>query len=164
MAELNNPNAMTTYTCTIPSPVGAITLTSDDDALLKLDLDTENPYTEPSTPILRLAKRQIDEYFAGVRLDFDIPIRVSGTDFQIRVWNALRKIPYGCTASYGDVAAMIGNPRAARAVGNANHNNPIALLIPCHRVINADGSLGGYGGGEHIKKYLLEFENGGGNF
>ena len=149
---------MLIYRCTVPSPVGAITLTATEDALIALELDTDKAYTEPPTPLLRTVVRQLDEYFSGVRLDFDIPISVSGTDFQRSVWAALRTIPYGATASYGDVAAMIHNPRAARAVGNANNKNPIALIIPCHRVINADGSLGGYGGGEHIKKYLLELE------
>lgn len=149
---------MKIYTCTVPTPIGAVTLTADDDTLVGLDLDTKKPYAEPQTLLLYEARRQLDEYFAGVRLDFDIPISVSGTDFQRRVWTALRSIPYGATASYSDVAAMINNPLAARAVGNANNKNPIALIIPCHRVINADGSLGGYGGGEHIKQFLLDFE------
>lgn len=149
---------MNTYSCTIETPVGAVTLTAAGDAITALDLDTRDPYTAPETPLLQEAVRQLDEYFRGIRLDFDLPVSVSGTDFQLRVWGALRRIPYGATASYSDVARMINNPLAARAVGNANNKNPIAIIIPCHRVINADGSLGGYGGGEHIKKYLLELE------
>ena len=146
------------YTCTIPSPVGMLTLAATETAIIRLDLDTHSDPAPPATPLLRDACRQIEEYFNGVRRDFDVPIDLHGTDFQRSVWCALRTIPYGATASYRDVAVMVRNPLAARAVGNANNKNPVALIVPCHRVINADGSLGGYGGGEHIKQYLLDFE------
>lgn len=149
---------MKIYTCTVSTPIGAVTLTADDNALVGLDLDTKKPYTAPTTSLLYDVRRQLDEFFAGTRLDFDIPISLSGTDFQLRVWEALRTIPYGATASYSDVAAMVHNPLAARAVGNANNKNPIAIIVPCHRVINANGSLGGYGGGEYIKQFLLDLE------
>ena len=146
------------YTCTVPSPIGMLTLAATDAALLTLELDTHKAPEPPTSPLLCEVCRQIGEYFDGVRRDFDVPFELHGTDFQRRVWNALRTIPYGATASYRDVAEMVHNPLAARAVGNANNKNPIALIVPCHRVINADGSLGGYGGGEHIKQYLLNFE------
>ncbi len=149
----------TFFSYTITTPVGPVTVTSDDAAVVALDLNTpKRPDSEAPTPLLSLAGRQIGEYFNGSRLDFDLPIRPAGTAFQLRVWDALRRVPYGSTASYSDIARMIGAPSAARAVGNANNKNPIALIIPCHRIIHADGSLGGYGGGEHIKEYLLAHE------
>lgn len=149
---------MQTHTCTVPSPVGAVTVVTTDDAVISIELDSDETYSSPQTPLLCEVCRQIDEYFAGVRFCFDVPILFSGTDFQRRVWDALRTIPYGMTASYSDVAAMINNPLAARAVGNAINKSRIALIIPCHRVINASGAVGLYGGGEHIKHFLLEFE------
>ena len=102
--------------------------------------------------------RQLDEYFAGTRRAFDFPCRLHGTPFQKKVWAALRDIPYGETRSYGAIAAAIGSPRAARAVGMANHRNPLPILIPCHRVIGADGSLTGYAGGMAAKRRLLVLE------
>ena len=102
---------------------------------------------------------QLDDYFAGARRSFDLPIRLIGTDFQRFVWEALLAIPYGETRSYGQVAAMIGNPKAARAVGLANNRNPISIIVPCHRVIGSNGSLVGYGGGLDAKRYLLDLEN-----
>ena len=104
------------------------------------------------------AAKQLKEYFAGKRQAFDLKLSPKGTEFQRQVWNALTKIPYGQTRSYADVAAMIGNPRACRAVGNANHHNPIPPIAACHRVISADGSLGGYAGSPHLKAALLEHE------
>lgn len=108
--------------------------------------------------VLREAKRQLEEYFAGERTEFDLPIKLKGTDFQVRVWEELRAIPYGEARSYGEVAKRIGNPKAARAVGNANNKNHILILVPCHRVIGTDGSLVGFGAGLDVKKYLLELE------
>lgn len=102
--------------------------------------------------------RQLDEYFAGTRKAFDFPYRLHGTPFQEKVWAALQEIPYGETRSYKDIAKAIGQPNAYRAVGMANHANPIFLVIPCHRVIGANGSLVGYGGGLAVKKALLELE------
>ena len=101
---------------------------------------------------------ELAAYFAGARRVFTVPLDPAGTPFQRRVWEALRSIPYGKTASYGAIAAQIGNPRAARAVGMANHCNPIPILIPCHRVVGAGGELTGYAGGLEIKRRLLELE------
>ena len=113
---------------------------------------------QSDTPTLRKAAQELSEYFAGNRKEFDIPLNPKGTDFQKSVWNALCTIPYGKTMSYGQVAAQIGNPKASRAVGMANNKNPIPILIPCHRVIGANGKLVGYGGGIWMKQKLLELE------
>jgi methylated-DNA-[protein]-cysteine S-methyltransferase len=101
---------------------------------------------------------QLDGYFAGSRREFDLPFFATGTPFQLMVWEQLMKIPYGGSRSYGDIARLISKPQAARAVGNALNANPIAILMPCHRVIAADGSVGGFGGGIKIKRYLLSLE------
>lgn len=101
---------------------------------------------------------QLEEYFDGRRKEFDIPIKLRGTEFQKKVWNELLKIPYGATVSYKDIAIKIGNPKACRAVGMANHNNPILIIVPCHRVINENKKLGGYALGLDLKKKLLELE------
>jgi methylated-DNA-[protein]-cysteine S-methyltransferase len=103
-------------------------------------------------------RQQMDEYFAGTRQDFDLQLNARGSGFQKRVWAALVKIPYGETASYGQIAAQLGSPDAARAVGLANGQNPISIIVPCHRVIGADGSLTGYGGGLPAKQFLLSLE------
>jgi methylated-DNA-[protein]-cysteine S-methyltransferase len=103
---------------------------------------------------------QVGEYFAGERTHFDIPITFVGTEFQRRVWTALRSTPYGRTASYGEIARQIGNPAASRAVGRANGRNPIGIVVPCHRVVGSTGHLTGYGGGLERKRFLLEFERG----
>lgn len=108
--------------------------------------------------ILRKAVQQLEEYFSGQRKEFDLSYDVDGTEFQKKVWNQLRKIPYGQTKSYRDVAHSIGNEKAVRAVGTANGRNPLSIFVPCHRVIAADGTLGGYGGGLPLKTKLLELE------
>ena len=107
---------------------------------------------------LKQAAAQLEEYFAGKRTEFDVPLDPVGTDFQLSVWNQLSRIPYGETASYGQIADRIENPAAVRAVGLANGANPISIIVPCHRVIGADGSLTGFGGGLEIKRRLLEHE------
>lgn len=112
-------------------------------------------------PLLEL-RRQLAQYFAGERRAFDLPLAPRGTEFERRVWQALLAIPYGETRSYAEVAAAIGRPSACRAVGHANGSNPIAVVIPCHRVIGSDGSLTGYGGGLPLKRFLLDLENGSG--
>jgi len=116
------------------------------------------PVQEAETPLLAEARRQLSEYFAGERKEFSLPLSISGTEFQKRDWEALQKIPYGETRSYKQVAEMIGNPKACRAVGLANNRNRIAIVIPCHRVIGADGSLVGYAGGLAYKEWLLGLE------
>ena len=108
--------------------------------------------------MLRLAAVEIAEYLEGNRRMFDLPLAPEGTEFQKKVWRALLEIPYGTTVTYGQIAAAVGNPKGARAVGRANHDNPIAIFIPCHRVVGADGRLTGYAGGLEIKKALLETE------
>ncbi|HEY4245077.1 MAG TPA: methylated-DNA--[protein]-cysteine S-methyltransferase [Kofleriaceae bacterium] len=114
------------------------------------------------TKLLARAATQMAEYFAGKRTEFDLPMSPRGTDFQRRVWAQLAKIPFGVTWSYGEVAARIGRPAASRAVGAANGQNPLAILLPCHRVIGSNGSLTGYGGGLPLKKWLLAHERGDG--
>ncbi len=115
-------------------------------------------YEKKETPLIKKAALQFGEYFKGKRKSFNLPLTMQGTDFQMKVWNALKRVPYGKTINYGELAAMIGNPKACRAVGMANHNNPIAIIVPCHRVIGHDGSLTGYGGGLELKQQLLELE------
>jgi methylated-DNA-[protein]-cysteine S-methyltransferase len=112
----------------------------------------------PEAEVIEAARRQIEEYAAGKRRNFDVPLRLSGTDFQMRVWNALLDIPYGETRVYRDIARAAGNEAACRAAGGAIHNNPISIIVPCHRVIGADGGLTGFGGGIPLKKTLLQLE------
>jgi methylated-DNA-[protein]-cysteine S-methyltransferase len=121
-------------------------------------VNTPNDYEKKETALIKKAALQFGEYFKGKRKNFNLPLTLQGTDFQMKVWNALKKIPYGKTISYGKLAAMIGNPKACRAVGMANNRNPIAIIVPCHRVIGHDGSLTGYGGGLELKQLLLELE------
>lgn len=111
------------------------------------------------TPLLADAVRQLDEYFAGARKEFDIPLLLHGSPFQLKVWKALQAIPYGEVVTYKDIANSIGNPKAVRAVGMANHCNPIAVIVPCHRVVGVGGKLVGYAGGVDIKRYLLNLED-----
>jgi methylated-DNA-[protein]-cysteine S-methyltransferase len=157
---------MSTYTYP-SSPVGVLTLAADDrDRLCRLE------FTEPTRGIdapadasgakphgvLAETVRQLDEYFAGTRHEFDLDLAPRGTAFQLAVWDALRAIPYGATASYGDIARVVGRPNAVRAVGQANGRNPLAIVVPCHRVIGSDHSLTGYGGGIDRKRFLLALE------
>jgi methylated-DNA-[protein]-cysteine S-methyltransferase len=112
----------------------------------------------PEVKILARAVKQLKEYFSGKRTQFDLPLDVAGTEFQMRVWAELQKIPFGKTTSYGDLARKLGKEKAFRAVGTANGKNPVSIIVPCHRVIAADGALGGYSGGLGVKKRLLELE------
>jgi methylated-DNA-[protein]-cysteine S-methyltransferase len=114
---------------------------------------------EPDHPLLRQAVRQLEEYFAGRRRAFDLPLDLRGTPFQVRVWEMLRTIPYGEISTYGDLARQLGRPGASRAVGAANGANPVAIVVPCHRVIGAGGALTGYGGGIERKRFLLALES-----
>lgn len=141
------------------SSVGRLLLTAADTHLTGLWFDARGraPGELDETRFTRVIA-QLDEYFAGDRKEFDIELQPEGSPFQLRVWNALRAIPYGTTTSYGAVARRIGQPTASRAVGLANGKNPIAIIVPCHRVIGADGSLTGYGGGLDRKRFLLALE------
>jgi methylated-DNA-[protein]-cysteine S-methyltransferase len=129
-----------------------------EDAELSLKNHWPAAVHDPAAPPLPEVRRQLDEYLSGRRRDFDLPLEVAGTEFQQLCWQALREIPYGQTRSYGEMARLIGRPKAVRAVGHANHDNPIGVVIPCHRVIGADGSLTGYAGGLPLKQLLLELE------
>ena len=144
-------------TTIIDSSVGELTLTSDGAALTALHFGVSGPATGPDD-VTSAAAEQLAAYFAGDRREFDLPLRPAGTAFQHAVWDALRHIPYGETIGYGELAQRLGRPRAARAVGLANGTNPIAIVVPCHRVIGASGKLTGYGGGLERKRTLLELE------
>lgn len=142
------------------TPIGNLVLAGDDAGLRHILFDPgEVPAGWIRDPdVLPAARQQLAEYFAGARRAFDLLLAPAGTPFQQRVWRALLDIPYGTTVSYGALAHDIGSPSAARAVGLANNRNPIPIVIPCHRVIGADGSLTGYGGGLRIKEHLLALE------
>lgn len=142
------------------TPLGQMGLAEEDGAVVRLYLpNAPTPRIMPhETPLLAEGRRQLLDYLTGARRTFDLPLRLQGTEFQRRVWEALRAIPYGETRSYGQLAAALGRPKACRAVGMANHNNPIPILVPCHRVVGTDGSLTGYAGGLDLKRRLLELE------
>jgi len=146
------------------SPVGPLTLISDGAALAHCEFENPRFPYQPAPAgrdkVLDHARRELDQYFAGRLKVFTIPVAPRGTAFQQKVWAALQKIPYGVTRSYGQQAAAIGAPAASRAVGLANGRNPVAIIIPCHRVIGANGSLTGYGGGMERKQFLLGLEQG----
>ena len=145
---------------TIDSPLGPLRLYARGDELAALLLpgDMVVPTNTRDSDVLAVAAGQLREYFAGHRRDFDLPLAPHGTGFQQRVWTALLAIPFGQTRSYGQVAAAIGRPAASRAVGAANGRNPIAIIVPCHRVIGSSGQLTGYGGGLPAKRWLLAHE------
>jgi methylated-DNA-[protein]-cysteine S-methyltransferase len=149
----------------IDSPLGELLVVQDDASLTGLHLPTGRQPMRPSPSWQRddaafeHVRQQLTEYFAGERRTFDLPLSPAGTPFQRRVWAALCQIPFGETTSYGKIAAGLGLPDAARAVGLANGQNPIAIIVPCHRVIGADGSLTGYGGGLPAKQWLLAHES-----
>lgn len=144
--------------CVMDTPVGHLRLDEEDGCITGVNRTTL-PLCVPCTPLLEQCQRQLTDYFAGQLTVFDLPLCAVGTPFRMRVWAELQKIPYGETISYGELARRIGAPNACRAVGGANHHNPISIIIPCHRVISADGSLGGYGGGVEMKRWLLEMES-----
>ncbi len=145
---------------TFDTPYGTMGLAQESGALVRLYLPGEGVprIAEHETPLLAEGKRQLAEYFAGTRKTFDLPLRPEGTAFRQKTWQVLTDIPYGATITYGQLAVGVGNPKAVRAVGQANHHNPLPILIPCHRVVGADGSLTGYGGGVELKKLLLALE------
>jgi methylated-DNA-[protein]-cysteine S-methyltransferase len=142
------------------SPVGPLRLEARDGALVALHLNAQPGPEHLDDPVLAEATTQLREYFAGTRTTFELPLQMHGNAFEQRVWAALREIPYGETASYGEIAGQLGAPGAARAVGVANARNPIAIIVPCHRVIGANGKLVGFGGGLPMKRALLDLEQG----
>jgi methylated-DNA-[protein]-cysteine S-methyltransferase len=149
------------------SPIGPLTLASDGQALTGLAFETQSHPVRAlegaeagRDSVLDETRRQLDLYFAGKLKTFDLALNPQGTAFQKRVWTALRAIPFGRTVSYADIASTIGSPKAVRAVGGANGRNPIAVIVPCHRVIGANGSLTGFGGGMERKQFLLALEKG----
>ena len=154
----------TTFSSTMSSPVGPLTLVGQGDDLVGLYFDKDplaakmRADSRRDDRRLRPAIEQLEEYFAGTRTRFDLSLVPPGTAFQKKVWAALVRIPFGGTATYGEIARAVGRPAASRAVGGANHRNPIAIIIPCHRVIGSDGSMTGYGGGLPRKRLLLDLE------
>lgn len=148
------------YWDTMESRIGTLTIVCDEAAITGLEFLGGEPVggVRKRTPLIEQAVCQLEEYMAGKRREFDLPLKPEGTEFQKKVWNALLAIPYGETRSYKDIAVSIGSPKAFRAVGSANNRNPISIIIPCHRVIGANGSLVGYGGGLPIKIELLNLE------
>jgi len=148
----------------LESPVGRLLLAGTDDGLTELAFERGRQPVQPAADWIpaerpfREAARQLGAYFAGRLREFDLPLRPEGTPFELEVWRELRRIPYGRTTAYGELARRLGRPSAARAVGLANGRNPLAIVIPCHRVIGANGSLTGYGGGLETKRWLLEHE------
>jgi len=148
------------YRQRIDSPIGPLLLSGGDGVLLRVEFlsDIDDRLDGLEDERLGRAVEALQAYFSGAAMDIDVPLDPAGTDFQRQVWSALRSIPYGATCSYRELAGAIGRPRAVRAVGAANGANPIPIVIPCHRVIGADGSLTGYGGGLGRKRWLLELE------
>jgi methylated-DNA-[protein]-cysteine S-methyltransferase len=150
----------------VTTPIGDVVLIGSEHVLVELELpgDSRDRHQEgrPSRDdgALADAATQLSEYFEGTRRSFDLDVAPRGTEFQTKVWTKLAEIPYGATATYGEIAAKVGNAKASRAVGMANNRNPIALIIPCHRVIGASGKLVGYGGGLPAKEFLLNLERG----
>lgn len=146
------------YHYTYETVLGSVTYVEEDGALLAIYTDRFFDGIKQETPLIQEANRQINEYLRGERKTFDLPFRMQGTAFQKQVWEALLRIPYGETRSYKQIAEAIGNPKAVRAVGMANNRNPLLIVVPCHRVIGADGKLVGYGAGIEKKEFLLRLE------
>jgi O-6-methylguanine DNA methyltransferase len=158
------------------SPVGPLVLGATDRAVVLVEFASVDQLDaqfarlhkhfgrrfvqQQNHPVLERLRTQLTEYFAAERRTFDVPLAFDGSDFQVCVWSALREIPYGETRSYGAIARRLGDPKATRAVGLANGQNPLAIVIPCHRVVNSNGDLGGYGGGRWRKQFLLDLEGG----
>ena len=153
---------------TIPSPVGSLIIAASDKGIAYIGWNKDDigdlaqklklQPVEELSPLLSQCIKQLGEYFDGTRREFSLPLHVTGTEYQLKAWDELQKIPYGETISYGEQATRLGNPKGARAVAQANHNNPVSIVVPCHRVINADGTLGGYASGTDIKQELLSLE------
>lgn len=155
------------HTTTIDSPVGELRLIASDEGLRAILWGAEDAeriaavdddIVEERTPLLDEAVKQLDEYFAGTRRDFDLPLDPAGTEFQKSAWMVLRTIPYGQTMTYGEQARRLGDPNKARAVGAANGKNPLSIVVPCHRVVGSNGDLTGFAAGVDIKSWLLDHE------
>jgi methylated-DNA-[protein]-cysteine S-methyltransferase len=152
------------YYCYLETPIGELLLAGDAEGLSLIGFPKGSMRREPETDWifnekpLGEARRQLREYFTGERREFDLPLKLEGTDFQVSVLRALQEIPYGETVSYGEIARRIGRPRAVRAVGAANGRNPLPIVVPCHRVIGSTGDLTGFGGGLDTKEALLRLE------
>ena len=149
----------------LDTPIGRLLIVGDDDAVRRIEFPRNGNPGRPEADWQESVRgavgetiRQLREYFAGRRSEFDLPLAPEGTEFQRTVWNRLREIPYGETISYGELAKRVGNPKASRAVGAANGQNPIPIVIPCHRVIGSNGKLTGFGGGLPVKEALLALE------
>jgi methylated-DNA-[protein]-cysteine S-methyltransferase len=155
-----------THFATVDSPIGELLVIGDGEVVHGLKMNGDGDFDDRKAAMTRDqdayagALSQLTEYFAGEREEFDLPLDPQGTEFQLAVWRALTEIPYGETRSYGQIAEAVGRPKAARAVGMANNKNPIAVIVPCHRVIGAGGALVGYAGGLERKTLLLELESG----
>ena len=147
------------YRFSYETVLGVVTFVEEGGALLAVTTHRSYEGVEQETALIKEAYQQLSEYLKGERKEFDLPLNPKGTDFQKRVWRALCDIPYGETRSYKQIAEAIGNPKAVRAVGMANNRNPITIVVPCHRVIGADGKLVGYGGGLEMKEFLLRLES-----
>lgn len=155
----------TIYFRSIESPVGTLTAVATDQGLRavlwpedeRVGFESE-PVEAADHPVLDAVASQLGQYFAGERFEFDVPLDLRGTDFQMAVWRALAEIPFGETSTYGDQAHRIGRPKAARAVGAANGQNPVSIVLPCHRIVGKDGSLTGFAGGLDTKRFLLDHE------
>lgn len=151
------------YTC-VESPIGELLLLGDGCGVRGLHMQEGRkavrvePGWRRSEEPFTMVRRQLEEYFAGARFGFDVPLDLRGTPFQLRVWRALREVPYGETLTYGELASRIGRPTAARAIGHANGSNPISVIVPCHRLVGANGALVDYGGGLERKRFLLSLE------
>ena len=169
-AELGIPHAYDGHLChtTMSTPLGTLIIAASDRGIAFIGWDKGSVAkiaqklklqpVEMVTPLLSQCIKQLGEYFDGTRREFSLPLHMTGTDYQLKAWSELQKIPYGETISYGEQATRLGNSKGARAVAQANHNNPVSIVVPCHRVINADGSLGGYASGTDIKRQLLSLE------
>lgn len=158
---------LTLYYSRMESPIGCLVIGVSDKGLAVIEFDqgefpkgrlAQTAHWEESASRTGSAVRELNEYFAGKRREFTVPLDLRGTDFQKKCWHALLRIPYGKTKTYADIARAVGSPRGFRAVGMANHDNPVPIIVPCHRVLASDGTLGGYGGGLDVKRKLLELE------
>ena len=153
-----NKDQIPKFSALYKSPIGDLFITGTETAVTGISFQNPQLFDTAIPDCLQLCVEQLEEYFSGVRKSFSVALHPRGNDFQLFVWQALQKIPYGKTVSYLDIAQSIGNPKAVRAVGSANSRNKIPIIIPCHRVIGRDGSLVGYAGGIWRKEYLLKLE------